>query len=121
MEGLYTEKELKNLNKAKLLEIAAANEIEADENTKNDDIKALILGKGCPLPADYSPPNANKGKNEVDTEDKSVPKFGKEQLLKSNWYSHRRDALEALLEDGEVYSHAAVERLISDFMKGKVV
>jgi len=54
-------------------------------------------------------------------EGKNVPKFSKAQLLKSNWYSHRRDVLEALLEDGKTYSHADVDELISNFMKGKVM
>jgi hypothetical protein len=120
MEGLYTEKKLKNLNKTELLKIAAANDIEADENTKNNDIMALILAKGCPLPPSPPAPDADKDKEKIDTEDKSVPKFTKEQLLKSNWYSHRRDVLTTLLEDGKSYSHAAGERLIADFMKGKV-
>jgi len=49
-----------------------------------------------------------------------IPKFSKEQLLKSNWYSHRRDMLTALLEDDKQYSYAAVDRLIKNFLEKKV-
>lgn len=34
--------------------------------------------------------------------------------------SKRRDLLEALLKDGESYTHDQVRNLIDDFMKGKV-
>ncbi len=122
MTNVYTEKELEALTKAQLLEITAANGIEADDGLKKDDIKALIIAKGCPLPAvknDTPPDNggAEQGGGDVDN---GNPKFSKEQLLKSQWYSHRRDILTALLEDGKTYSHAAVDRKISEFMKGKV-
>lgn len=49
-----------------------------------------------------------------------IPKFSKEQLLKSALYSHRRDTLAALLEDDETYSHAEVDRLIQEFSERKV-
>jgi hypothetical protein len=52
--------------------------------------------------------------------DDGMPKFSKAQLLKSNWYSHRRDVLTAILEDGKTYSYADVDKLIWEFMKGKV-
>lgn len=51
----------------------------------------------------------------------SAAAFGKEQLLKSRTYRDCRDALSALLKDGERYSHADVERLINEFMKGKAM
>jgi hypothetical protein len=47
-------------------------------------------------------------------------KFSKEQILKSTRYSEKRDLLTALLKDGKTYSHKDVEKLIDDFMKGKV-
>lgn len=50
----------------------------------------------------------------------NVPKYGKEKLLKSNWYSHRRDILNVILQDGKEYSHAEVDKLIGEFLKGKV-
>lgn len=49
-----------------------------------------------------------------------VSTFTKEQLLKSQRYRERRDLLTALLEDGKMYSHDDAERLIEEFMKGKV-
>lgn len=49
----------------------------------------------------------------------SDPSFSKEQLLKSNKYSHRRDALSALLEDGKVYSSAEVDEILNKFEGGK--
>jgi hypothetical protein len=49
-----------------------------------------------------------------------VSAFSKEQLLKSKRYNERRDLLTVLLEDGRQYSHADVETLIDEFMKGEV-
>ena len=51
---------------------------------------------------------------------KKDPTFTKRQLLKSNWYSHKRDLLSALLADDRQYSHAEVDQAIDKFMKGKV-
>lgn len=126
----YTEKKLKPMNKTQLLDIAAANGIEVADGTKNDDIIALILAKGCPMPEvtqgtsqDNVSGNGDENSSNPppdDIEDDSVPKFSKEQLLKSIWYSHRRDALAALLDDAKTYSHAAVDKLIESFMKGRV-
>jgi len=50
----------------------------------------------------------------------TVSKFSKEQLLKSQRYRERRDLLTALLKDGKQYSHVEVQKLIDEFMKGKV-
>lgn len=50
--------------------------------------------------------------------EKSLPKFTKEQLLKSQKYAHRRAALSAILKDGEQYTHAAVDSLLNQFYKG---
>jgi hypothetical protein len=122
MENKYTETMLKPLKQVELLEIAAANEIEADESMKKADIIALILEKGCLVPADSggNPPEGDGNDDGENDEDESVPKFSKEQLLQSNWYSHRRDALNSLLDDDKEYSHATVQKLIENFMKGKV-
>ena len=127
MDNLYTEKKLKPMNKTQLFEIAAANGIEVNDGMKNNDIITLILAKNCPLPDESGdttqPPDSSlEGDKDSggDVEDEGVPKFSKEQLLKSNWYSHRRDVLNALLDDGKQYSHAAVRKLIDEFMKGKV-
>jgi hypothetical protein len=49
-----------------------------------------------------------------------IATFSKEQLLKSQRYHERRDLLYALLKDNKRYTHAEIETLIGDFMKGKV-
>lgn len=47
-------------------------------------------------------------------------KFSKEQLAASQRFRERRDILEALLDDGELYTVKAVEEKIESYMKGKV-
>ena len=47
-------------------------------------------------------------------------KFSKEQLIASSRFRERRDILEALLTDGELYTVNAVEEKIERYMKGKV-
>lgn len=54
------------------------------------------------------------------TEIKQEVLFTKEQILASNKYAHRRDALGAILVDGNTYTIEQVETLLEDFMKGKV-
>jgi len=46
--------------------------------------------------------------------------FSKEQILASNKYADRRDALDAILEDNGVYTIEQVDSLLEKFMKGKV-
>lgn len=46
--------------------------------------------------------------------------FSKEQILASNKYADRRDALDAVLEDNGVYTIEQVDSLLEKFMKGKV-
>lgn len=46
--------------------------------------------------------------------------FTKEAILKSKRWAYRRDALSFLLEDGKEYSHADVETILNDYMKGQV-
>ena len=48
------------------------------------------------------------------------PVYSKQQLLTFQRSAARRDLLEALLKDGESYTHDQVRNLIDDFMKGKV-
>ena len=57
-------------------------------------------------------------KTTIAGESPPVTKFSKEQILKSTRYEERRDLLTALLKNGKTYSHADVERMIDDFMKG---
>lgn len=47
-------------------------------------------------------------------------KFTKEQLLNSKKYKYNKDALSVLLEEDRSYSIQEVEKLLTDFMKGKV-
>jgi hypothetical protein len=65
------------------------------------------------------------GKKKTPEEDQAVigkveNKFSKEQLIASSRFQGRRDIIEALLEDGELYTVKAVEEKISSYMKGKV-
>lgn len=46
--------------------------------------------------------------------------FTKEQILASNKYANRRDALSAILADDGVYTIEQVDSLLEKFMKGKV-
>lgn len=52
--------------------------------------------------------------------EKSVALFTKEQLLRSETFSKRRDILNAVLKEDEQYSVAAAETAVNKFMKGKV-
>lgn len=45
-------------------------------------------------------------------------KYSKQQLLQSEKYRYRRDAIEALLKDDEKYTRAQVDNLLDQFYKG---
>ncbi len=47
-------------------------------------------------------------------------KFNKEQILASARYADRRDLVGALLKDSEKYTMAEIDKMISDYLKGKV-
>lgn len=47
-------------------------------------------------------------------------KFSKKQLTASKRFRDRRDILEALLNDQELYTVKSVEEKIESYMKGKV-
>lgn len=51
---------------------------------------------------------------------KREPRFTKNQILTAAKYNHRRDALSAILTDGESYTIKEVNSLLEKFMKGKV-
>lgn len=65
----------------------------------------------------------SKVKLMTDTEgiDVQVSKFSKKQLISSERYKNRRDLLSALLKDGELYSLEMVDKMIDNFMKGRVI
>ncbi|HBF5742005.1 TPA: hypothetical protein MIY32_003074 [Clostridioides difficile] len=45
-------------------------------------------------------------------------KFTKEQIVNSKKYVNRKDLLNAILEENELYSFSEVEDMINNFMKG---
>ncbi|MGN7478961.1 hypothetical protein ACTHOQ_14020 [Solibacillus silvestris] len=47
-----------------------------------------------------------------------VPTFTKDQLVTSRKYIHRRDALNALLDDSKRYTFTQVDKILKDFDKG---
>lgn len=47
-----------------------------------------------------------------------IPKFTKVQLVQSQKYVHRRDALNALLEDDKTYAFTEVDGILKKFDKG---
>lgn len=51
---------------------------------------------------------------------KEESKFTKEQILSSEKYANRRDALGVVLSDDESYTLEQVDSLLDKFMKGKV-
>lgn len=53
-------------------------------------------------------------------ETKKEVTFTKNQILLSKRFKPSRDALNVLLKDKEQYTISEVEKLLTDFMKGKV-
>lgn len=53
-------------------------------------------------------------------EEKSEPKYTKEQIMKAAKVSRYVDAVAALLEDGKTYTMKEVQDTIDKFMKGEV-
>ncbi|MGO1004894.1 hypothetical protein ACTPEH_05000 [Clostridioides difficile] len=45
-------------------------------------------------------------------------KFTKEQIVNSKKYINRKDLLNAILKENELYSFSEVEKIINSFMKG---
>ncbi|MFL8797994.1 hypothetical protein Q3228_18955 [Clostridioides difficile] len=45
-------------------------------------------------------------------------KFTKEQIVNSKKYVNRKDLLNAILKENELYSFSEVEEIINNFMKG---
>lgn len=46
--------------------------------------------------------------------------FSKEQIAASDRYADKRDLVIALLDDSKKYTYATVDKVIEDFLKGKV-
>lgn len=58
--------------------------------------------------------------NKPEEKAKKQTEYSKEQILMSNRYKSRKDLLNVLLEDGKYYSTGTVDKMIENFMKGKV-
>ena len=64
---------------------------------------------------------AKRAETETENEALPVPKFTKQQILKSNRYQNRRDLLSVLLKDEQQYSHDEIDTIVDAFMtKGQV-
>ena len=64
--------------------------------------------------------NENKNEKKHETAPVSAATFSKEQLLKSKKYADRRDALSVLLSNDKMYTLSDVDKILTEFMKGKV-
>lgn len=64
--------------------------------------------------------NTKKAEEKTAEEKKVESRFTKEQILSSSKYARRRDLLDAVLENGKLYTTKEVDTAITDFMKGKV-
>lgn len=52
--------------------------------------------------------------------EESKTKYTKADILKAKRFADRKDALNALLEDTEMYTIEEVDKKLAGFMKGKV-
>ena len=52
---------------------------------------------------------------------KVIEGFSKDALIQSKKYSAYRDLLNALLENEKYYTYTETDKIINDFLKGKVV
>lgn len=64
--------------------------------------------------------NSGKGKKAQGLQAEQPAVYSKKQLMASKQFKNRHDLLEALLEDGKMYSRNEAEQTIKLFMKGKV-
>lgn len=63
---------------------------------------------------------ANASLTEQKADERAEPMFSKSQLVRCGKYHDRRDLVDALLDDSEKYTMEQVDKLIEEFMKGKV-
>lgn len=61
-----------------------------------------------------------KSKEATVGQKKTLPTFGREQLLASARYADRKDLVGALLEEGREYTIETVDKLMDEYMKGQV-
>lgn len=67
------------------------------------------------IQAKVEPVKSEDVKNVVEA---TMQTFTKEQLIKSKKYVHRRDALNALLDDKKTYSFSNVDGILKEFEEG---
>ena len=56
----------------------------------------------------------------VNTVNQAEKTYTKEQILNSKAYRHKKDLINALLVNGNLYSLNTVDQIIKDFMEGDV-
>jgi hypothetical protein len=61
---------------------------------------------------------SKKNTDAVSVDIKNEPEFTKEQLTASERYAKRRDLVNALLEDGNLYTISQVDVMIDNFLNG---
>ena len=61
-----------------------------------------------------------KVKEKEKAPEKALPRFSKKKILTLDRYAKRRDLLTALLKDDKFYTFHDVDKLLNDFLKGKV-
>jgi len=150
MENQYTKAALNKLSKTELSKLAGDCGITVPEGTSNNRIVDMIVEKGGPgidVPyvsdtgvinseQNHHPSNGGVNNATIDNnvgnkgnaayaggqpmDEGNSQKFSKEQLMKSNWYSHKRDILATLLADGEWYTYETVDRMVKEFAESKV-
>ena len=90
-----------------------------DETVTTDDaVKTDEKNEGKKGKKDKDP----KGKKDKDPKAEKAEKvltYSKKQFVNSKKFAKRKDILNALLEDGKMYSIAQVEEIINDFLYGK--
>lgn len=64
-------------------------------------------------------PSGRAQKPEPDPGEKTV-QYSKQQLIRSEKYHKRRDIMEALLDENRKYTTDEADRMVEEFMKGKV-
>ena len=62
-----------------------------------------------------------KKTEQTDTPAKTERLFNKEQLLAAKRFQDRRDIVNALLRPDDQYTIASVEKMIDDYMRGRVM
>lgn len=53
-------------------------------------------------------------------EEKQIKKHSKSSLIVSEKYKNRKDLLSVVLADNKLYGFEEVDKMVDDFMKGKV-